>query len=134
MPVLNIKITALEALKPLTIRSFTKSSLTVSTWEHSMSPSCSFLHMKAENQNFPHMTRIWLENWHLWSRINLWCKHRFINVCYRYVNRCSSLQCDIFDLHISTSTYHCSHLSKNEGSKIVRLMHFELFIECNVFH
>ena len=42
LPVLDLKITALEALKPLTTRSFTKSSLTVSTWEHSMSLSRSF--------------------------------------------------------------------------------------------
>ena len=71
MPVLDIKITALEALKPLTTHYFTKSSLTASTWKHSMSLDRSFLQMKAENQNFPQMTRIWLENWHLRSRINL---------------------------------------------------------------
>ena len=40
----------------------------------------------------------------------------------RYVDRCRSLLCDIFDLPISTSTYRCSHLSKNRGSKAVHLM------------
>ena len=74
MPILDIKITALEVLKPLTTRSFTKSNLTVSTWEYSMILSRSFLQIIAENQNFPQMTRIRLENWHLRSRINLWCK------------------------------------------------------------
>ena len=39
-------------------RSFTKSSLNISTWEHSMSLNRSFLQMIAENQNFPQMTRI----------------------------------------------------------------------------
>ena len=68
---LDIKITTLEALKLLTKRSFTKSSITIGTWEHLMSLSYSFLQMKAENQNFPQMTRISFENWHLWSRINL---------------------------------------------------------------
>ena len=80
MPLLDIKITALEALKPFTTRSFTESSLIVSTCEHSMSLSHSFLQMKAENQKFLKMKRIWLENWHLRSRINLWCKHKFTNV------------------------------------------------------
>ena len=47
---------------------------------HSMSPSRSFLRMKAENQNFPQIMKIQLENWHLRSRINLWCKHKFTNV------------------------------------------------------
>ena len=41
--------------------------------------SASFFQMKAENQNFTQMMRIWLENWHLRSRINLWCKHKFTN-------------------------------------------------------
>ena len=68
------------ALKPLTTRFFTKSSLTVSTSEYSMSLSRSFLQMKAENQNFQQITRICLENGHLWSRINLCCKHKFTNV------------------------------------------------------
>ena len=80
MSVLGIKISALEALNPLKTRSFSKSRLTVSTWEHSMSPSCNFLQMKAENQNFPQMTIIQLENWYLRSRINLWCKHKFTNM------------------------------------------------------
>ena len=53
-----IRITAFEVLKLLTKRSFTKSSLTVSTWEHSKSLNRSFLQMKAENQNFPQMTRV----------------------------------------------------------------------------
>ena len=48
-------------------------------WEYSMSLSRSFLQMKAENQNCPQMTRIWLEKWHIWSRIKLWCKHKFTN-------------------------------------------------------
>ena len=89
----------------------TKSSIIVSTWEHSMSLNRSFLQMKTENHNFPKMTRIWLENWHLRSRINLWCKHKFTNVCCRYVGTCPSLLCDIFDPPNSTSTYRCSHLS-----------------------
>ena len=76
----KIKITALETLKPLTALSSTKSSLTVSTWEHSMSLSRSFLQMKAENRSFRQIMKIWLENWHLRSRINLWYKHKFINV------------------------------------------------------
>ena len=50
------------------------------TWEHLMSLSRSFLQMKAQNQNFPKRTRIWLGNWHLRSRINLWCEHKFTNV------------------------------------------------------
>ena len=62
IPVLDIKITALEVLKPVSICSVTKSSVTLSTWEHLMSLSRSFLQMKAENQNFPQITRIWLEN------------------------------------------------------------------------
>ena len=121
MPVFRIKIITLEALKPLTTRSFTKSCLTVSTWEHSMSLSYSFLQMKAENQNFPPMARIWLENWHLRLRINLWWK---LKCC---VERCPSLPCDIFDLPISTGTYCCSHLSKNGRSKVVHLIHFSAF-------
>ena len=36
--------------------------------------------MEAENQNFPQMTRIRLGNWHLQSRINLWYKHKLINL------------------------------------------------------
>ena len=55
-------------------------SLPINTWEHLMSLSRSFLQMKAENQNFPQLTRIWLENWHLRSRINLWCKYKFTNM------------------------------------------------------
>ena len=51
-----------------------------STWEHLMSLSRSFLQIKAENQNDPQMTRILLKNWHLRSRINLRCKHKFTNV------------------------------------------------------
>ena len=78
MPALDIRIIALEALKQLTTRSLTKSTLTVSTWEHSMSLSRRFLQMK-ENQNFPQITRIWLKNWHLWSKIKLWCIHRLTN-------------------------------------------------------
>ena len=39
-----------------------------------------------------------------------------------YVNRCPSLLCDIFDLSISTSTCHYSHLSKNGDSKVVHLI------------
>ena len=77
--VLDIKITAFETLKPLMRRSFTKSSLAVSTWENSMSHSRSFLLMKAENQNFPQMTRICLENWHRRPKIKL-CKRKFTNV------------------------------------------------------
>ena len=80
MPVLDIKVAALKALKPLTTRSFTKSSLTVSTWEHSMSLSRSFLQMKVENQNIPRMTRVWLENWHFQSGKNLLCKQKFTNM------------------------------------------------------
>ena len=30
--------------------------------------------------------------------------------------------CDIFDLPISTSIYHCSHLSRNGGTKVVYLI------------
>ena len=54
-------------------RSFTKGNLALSTWENSKSLSRSFLRMIAENQNFPQMTRIWIESWYLRSRINLWC-------------------------------------------------------------
>ena len=78
MLLLDNKITALETLKPLTTRSFTKSSLTVSTWEHSMSLSHSFLQIKAENQNFPQtqftivvLSLCWqmpkLTVWHFWT-------------------------------------------------------------------
>ena len=42
--------------------------------------------------------------------------------CCRHVDRCLSLVCDIIDLPISTSTYRCSHLSKNGGSKVVHLI------------
>ena len=49
-------------------------------WEHSINLSQSDLQMKGENQNFPQMTRIWLENWHLRSRINLWYNHKFTKV------------------------------------------------------
>ena len=80
MPVFDIKITGLEALKPLTTRSFTKSSLTVITYEHSTSLSRSFLQIKAENPNFPQTTWIWLESWHLQTKIDLMCKHKFTNV------------------------------------------------------
>ena len=58
MPVLDIKIIALIALRPLITRSFTKSSLTVSTSEHSIGLSRSFLQMKAENQNFRQMENL----------------------------------------------------------------------------
>ena len=49
MPVFDVKITVLEALKLLTTRSFTNSDLTVSIWEHSMSLSRRFLHIEAKN-------------------------------------------------------------------------------------
>ena len=42
--------------------------------------------------------------------------------CCRYVDRCPSLLCDIFDLPLLTSTYRCSHLSKNGGSKVLHLI------------
>ena len=42
--------------------------------------------------------------------------------CSRYVDRYPNLLCGIFDLPISTSTYRCSHLSKNGGSKVVHLI------------
>ena len=42
--------------------------------------------------------------------------------CCRYVDRCPSLLCDIFGLPVSTSTYRCSHLSRNGGSKVVNLI------------
>ena len=48
-------------------------------WNGLLSTS-QWFQMKAENQNLPQMTRIWLENWHLQSRINLWCKHKLTNV------------------------------------------------------
>ena len=79
-PLLYIRITALEALKALTTHPFTKNSLTISTWEHSVSFSRSFLQMKPENRKFLQMTQMRLENWHLRSRINLWCKRKFTNV------------------------------------------------------
>ena len=60
--------------------SSTESSLTVSTWEHSISLSRGLFQMKAENQNFSKISRIWLENWHRRLRINLWCKHNFTNM------------------------------------------------------
>ena len=71
MPVLDIKITAREALKPLTTLSFIKSSLTLSTWEHSMSLSRSFLQMIAENQNFLQPEQ---KSWHcqLWQSVKCW--------------------------------------------------------------
>ena len=73
MPVLDIKTTALEPLKPLTSRSFIKSSLTVSTWEHSISLSRSFLQMEAENQNFPQMISfVWCVFWWLFLVVGLW--------------------------------------------------------------
>ena len=122
MPVLDIKITALEALKPFTIRSFTKSRLTVSTWEHSMSLSRSFLQMKAENQNFPQMTRIRLENWHLRSRINLWCKHKFTNVVMVMLTDVRVYCVTFLICLFSTSIYRCSYISKNGGSKVVHLI------------
>ena len=90
------QITALEALKLLTTRFFTKRSLTVSTWEHSMSLSRSFLQMKAKKQNFPQMTRIWLKNWHLRSRINLWCKYKFTNVVLSLCWKMSKLTVCVF--------------------------------------
>ena len=40
----------------------------------------------------------------------------------RYVDRCPSLLCKILDLPISSSTYRCSQLSKNGGSKVVHLI------------
>ncbi|KYM76133.1 hypothetical protein ALC53_13450 [Atta colombica] len=61
MPVFDIKITVFEALKPLTICSFTNSGLTINT------------------------NRLMF----LWG----------------YVDRCSSLLYDVYDLFISTTTY-----------------------------
>ena len=43
--------------------------------------------------------------------------------CCRYVDRCPSLLCDIFDLLFWTRTYRYSHLSKNGGGKVVHLIH-----------
>ena len=65
MLVLDIVITAFEALKPFTKCSFTKSS---------------FPQLKEENQNYPQMTRIWLGYWYFRWRINLWCKYKFTKV------------------------------------------------------
>lgn len=45
----DVKINVLEALKPLMIHSFINSSVAISIWEHSMSLSRRFLHIKAEN-------------------------------------------------------------------------------------
>jgi len=60
MPVLDVKITALEALKPLTTHSKSNLSKHLRAFDE---PQPQFsLQMKAENQNFPQITRIWLEN------------------------------------------------------------------------
>ena len=125
MSVLDIKIIALEALKPLTTRSFTKSSLSTSTWEHSMSLSRSFLQVKAKNQNFPQMTGIRLENWHLRSRINLWCKYKFTNVVLSLCWQMSKLTVWHF-----WSVYFDQHLPlqpsiENGGSKVLLLIYQE---------
>ena len=114
MLVLDINITALDALKPLTTCFFTKSSLTVSTLEHSMSLRRSFLQMKAENQNFPQITRIWLKNRQLQSRIHLWWKHKFTNVVLSLCWQMPKLTVWYF---WSASTYRCSHLSKTAEAK-----------------
>ncbi|KYM78424.1 hypothetical protein ALC53_11079 [Atta colombica] len=62
MPVFDVKITVLEALKPLTTRSFTNSGLIINT------------------------NRLMF----LWG----------------YVDRCPNLLYDVYDLFISTITYH----------------------------
>ena len=79
-----------------------------------MSFSRSFLQIKAENQNFPQITRIWLENWRLWSRINLWCKFKFTNVVLPLCWQMSKLTVwhfwfAYFHQHL---LYYCSHISK----------------------
>ena len=57
-------------------------------------------------QNFPQITKIWLENWHLRSRMNLWCKHKFTNVVL-------SLYWQMFKLIVwhSWSAYFDQHLA-----------------------
>ncbi|KYN16674.1 hypothetical protein ALC57_11063 [Trachymyrmex cornetzi] len=62
MPIFDVKITVLEALKPLTTHSFTKNGLTINT------------------------NRLMF----LWG----------------YVDRCPSLLYDVYNLFISTTTYH----------------------------
>ena len=78
--------------------------------------------MKAENQNFPQMTRIRVINWYLRSRINLWHKNKFTNLVLSLCWQMSKFTVWYFDLPISISTYHCIHLSKNGGSKVVLLL------------
>ena len=41
---------------------------------------------------------------------------------FRYVDRCPSLLCEIFDLPISTSTYSTNYVSQNGGSKVINLI------------
>ena len=102
------------------------------TWEHSISLSRSFLQMKSENQNDVKMTWIWLESWHLRSRINLWCKHKFTNVVLSLCCQTSKLTVWHFYMPISSSTYHCSHLSKNGGSKVVELIYIVKIIHSSL--
>ena len=56
----------------------------------------------------------------------MWCCH--------YFDRCPSLLCNIFDLPISLSTYHCSHISKNGGSKVVHLISYMVGLTYNFYH
>ena len=98
-----------------------------------MSLSHSFHQMKAENQNFPQITRIWLENWHLRSRINLWCKHRLTNVVLSLCWQMSKLTVWHF-WSISIRTYRCIHLSKNGGSKVLPLMIKTILLELSQFY
>ena len=75
--VLDIKITALEAWNSLTTRFFTKSGLTVSTWQHLMSLSHSFFQIKAESVENKFMMQTQIPNvvlsvcWQL-SKFTLW--------------------------------------------------------------
>lgn len=85
--------------------------------------------MEAENQNFPQMTRIWLENRHLESRIiQVGEKLSLIRQC-QYDNRCSNSLSEIFNLNISINPDRYSHLSENGGSKVVRVYIFTVYTD-----
>ncbi|XP_049800498.1 uncharacterized protein LOC126235749 [Schistocerca nitens] len=57
MTVFDIKITVLKASKTFSARSCTNSSLAIGLTQHFKSHSRRFLHVKAENSNFPQITR-----------------------------------------------------------------------------
>lgn len=68
-------------MKPLTTHSSTNTVLNMSIREHSISPSCRFLRIKAENENLSLTTIIWLVNRHLQTRKTLHCRCKLTNIC-----------------------------------------------------